>query len=56
MTKYIVNKYSGRVYCGNGNFDTFDECIAFANDGFCDKAKIVDTTTNQQFTVKIQEV
>ncbi len=40
--KYAVNKYAGRVYCGNAFCNTIEECIAFANDGFCDKAIIYD--------------
>ena len=37
---FEVCKYTGRTYCGNAFFNSFDECIKFANDGFCDKAII----------------
>lgn len=52
--RYIVNKYCGRTYCGNGFFNTIDECVEFANDGFCDKAKIVDTVTDTKITIKFE--
>lgn len=52
--RYIVNKYCGRTYCGNGFFNTLDECVEFANDGFCDKAKIVDTVTDTKITIKFE--
>lgn len=45
--KYSVEKYSGKAYCGNGFFDTLDECYAFANDGFCDKMNVYDTETGK---------
>ena len=50
--KYIVNKYSGRVYCGNAFCETLDECLEFADDGFCDKAKIVEIETGEVTVVK----
>lgn len=43
--KYTVAIYAGKVYCGNGFYDTLDECYKFANDGFCDKMKIYDSIT-----------
>lgn len=33
-------KYCGGTYCGDGIFETLDECFAFANDGFCDYCRI----------------
>lgn len=54
MPKYIVNKYSGRTYCGNANLDTFDACIEFADDGFCNRAVICDTETGKKYTVKFE--
>lgn len=38
---YTAYKYSGGVYCGNGEFDSLDACFAFADDGFCDYARVV---------------
>lgn len=52
MARYIVNKYAGRVFCGNGFFDTYDECIEFAKDGFCTRAVIADTKTGEKKTVR----
>ena len=52
---YIVNKYSGRTYCGNGFFGTIDECVKFANDGFCTRAVIKDCKTGAKFTVRIEK-
>lgn len=52
--KYKIDIYCGKVYCGNGYYDTLDECYAFAlSDGFCDKAKIYDMNSKNVFTVKI---
>lgn len=39
---YSVAKYSGGTYCGNAiDFATIDQCMEFANDGFCDYCRIV---------------
>lgn len=39
---YTCSKYAGGTYCGNAvNLATIDQCIAFANDGFCDYCRIV---------------
>ena len=38
---YTAYKYSGGVYCGNGDFDSLDACFAFADDGFCDYVRVV---------------
>ena len=54
MTRYVVNKYAGKKYCGNAFFNTIDDCIAFADDGFCTRAKIRDTETGRLLTVKIE--
>jgi len=39
--EFRANKYCGGVYCGNGEFATFAEALAFADDGFCDYVRIV---------------
>jgi hypothetical protein len=39
--EYRAYKYCGGVYCGNGEFDSIDEAVKFANDGFCDYVRIV---------------
>lgn len=39
--KYSVEIFCGKVFCGNGLFDTFEECVKFAyDDGICTKAII----------------
>lgn len=55
MARYTVNKYSGRVYCGNGFFDTLEECQEFGNDGFCDKIVVRDNVTGKKTTIRIEE-
>ena len=50
--RYTVNKYCGRTYCGNGFFNTVEECLAFAKDGFCDKAVISDSETGEKQTIR----
>lgn len=52
--KYIVNKYCGKIYCGNGFFDTMEECMQFAEDGFCDKALITNTETEEVTKVTLE--
>lgn len=44
---YTAYKYSGGTYCGNGFFETLDECFEFANDGFCDYVRIVNDADGQ---------
>lgn len=56
MSKYIVNKYAGRTYCGNAFFDTFIECMQFGDDGFCDRIVINNTEENRKYTIKISEM
>lgn len=47
--KYIVEKYSGGIYCGNAFFETYDECVEWAKtDEFCDKAKIISLDTDEK--------
>lgn len=41
--RYECKKYCGGTYCGNGEFDTLDECYEFADDGFCDYMNVYDT-------------
>ena len=53
--EYVVNKYSGRVYCGNAFFDTFEECIQFADDGFCNKA-VIQRRDGKRYTIKIDAI
>ena len=45
--KYTAWKYSGGTYCGNGDFETLDEALAFADDGFCDYVRVQDSETLQ---------
>lgn len=56
MTRYIVNKYEGRKYWGNAFCETFNECMAFADDGICTRCKIRDTKTGKLFIIKIEEI
>lgn len=47
--KYKVEIYCGKVYCGNGFFDTLDECFQFAkSDVFCDKIIIYDLESEEK--------
>ena len=41
---YTAHKYSGGVWCGMGEFDTLDDCLAYADDGFCDYVRVVRDT------------
>ena len=52
---FTVEKYGGRVYCGNAFTDTITEALTFIDDGFCDKGKIKDTETGKEYTIKIKE-
>lgn len=56
MSRYIVNKYSGRNYCGNAFCDAFIECMQFGDDGICDKIVVNDTVDNRKYTIKITEI
>ena len=51
--RYIANKYAGRVYCGNGFFNTIEECVEFAKDGFCTRVVIVDANTGKKQSIKL---
>lgn len=55
MKTYSAEKYAGRVYCGNGLFDTVNECIDFANDGFCDRLIIFNNKTNVQLKLRCKK-
>ena len=44
---YTAWKYSGGVYCGNGDFDSLDAVLKFADDGFCDYVRAQNTETGQ---------
>ena len=52
--KYAAEVYCGRTVCGNGMFETIDECFAFVDDGFCDKLVITEYATGRKFTVKFE--
>ena len=41
---YTAYKYAGGTYCGNGFFESLDECLAFADDGFCDYVRVKSDT------------
>jgi hypothetical protein len=53
--RYMVETYCGKTYCGNGFFNSFESCIKFADDGFCDKAIIIDTEEHKKYTIKISK-
>jgi len=53
-TGYVVNKYAGRVLCGNGLFDTFEACVEFADDGFCTRAEITNMETGEKKTIRFK--
>lgn len=38
---YTAYKYCGGVYCGNGEFESLDAVMRFADDGFCDYVRVV---------------
>lgn len=53
--RYAINIFSGKQFCGNGIFDTLGECMEFLeHDGFADKAKILDSETGAQYTIKVK--
>lgn len=47
---FEASKYSGGTYCGNGFFDSIQECIDFANDGFCDYVRIA----SEEISLKVK--
>ena len=52
--KYIVELYAGRVYVGNGFFDSFDEVESFIqDDGFANKAVVYNDETKTKYLIKI---
>ena len=51
--KYTAWKYCGGTYCGNGDFGTLDEALAFADDGFCDYVRVQDSETQQVIKMHI---
>ena len=54
--RYTVNIYCGRKYCGNGFFETFEECVRFLDDdGFADYARIRDNETGRIYRVHVSE-
>lgn len=41
MSNYFVAwKYAGGTYCGNALCRSLDECMSFADDGFCDYVRV----------------
>lgn len=50
MAEFRAAKYCGGVYCGNGEFDSIQECIDFANDGFCDYVRIA----SEEISLKVK--
>ena len=52
--RYGINIFCGKVFCGNGFFDTLAECMnLLESDGFCDRAKIVDNKTGNEYNIKV---
>lgn len=49
--RYVANKYAGGTWCGNGYFQTMEECLEFAMDGFCDYVRVKDLTTGVTFKI-----
>lgn len=45
--RFAAWKYSGGTYCGNGDFETLDQALAFADDGFCDYVRVQNYETGQ---------
>lgn len=41
---YTAYKYCGGTYCGNGDFETLDAVMQFADDGFCDYVRVVSAS------------
>lgn len=54
MYKYMVEKYGGKLYCGNAFCNTLDDCFKFAHDGMCDKAVIIDYETGEKIIIKME--
>ena len=56
--EYMVYKYCGGTYCGMAEGKaTIDECMEYADDGFCDYARIVkfrDDGTQQVLKVHFE--
>lgn len=52
--KYSAVKYSGGVNCGNGYFDTLDECFEFADDCFCDYVRVTNLETGQVLKIHFE--
>ena len=50
MTEFMAVKYCGGIRCSNGEFDSIQECIDFANDGFCDYVRI----TSEEISLKVK--
>jgi hypothetical protein len=48
---YTAYKYCGGAYCGNGEFESLDAVMRFADDGFCDYVRAV---SDEGQTLKIR--
>lgn len=54
QTRYYCRIYAGRTFCGDGLFETLEECEKFLKeDGFCNKAIITDNETGKKRTIII---
>lgn len=52
---YTVHKYSGGTFCGMAEGrGSIDECMEYADDGFCDYARI--TKVREDGTVQVLKV
>ena len=51
---YTAWKYSGGTYCGNGDFDSLDAVLRFADDGFCDYVRAQDVDTLQTIRIHFE--
>jgi hypothetical protein len=54
--KYIVEIYDGRMYLGNANFNSYEECLLFAiNDTFATRATILHVESGIKATIKLEK-
>lgn len=52
--EYTVAKYSGGVWCGMAEgFESLDKCMEYADDGFCDYARITKFEGGRQQVLKV---
>ena len=51
--KYIIDIYAGGTYCGNGSFESIEDCLKFLKeDVFCDEGKIIELETERRCTAR----